>query len=69
MTERKTLAIIGAVGAGSSACATVLLGANSFGPEINQTVSIIALGFSAIGTVITAGITYYKSALGMPTRP
>lgn len=61
MTEKKTLAIIGAVGAGASAGATVLTGANAFATEINQTFAVIAFGCSALGTILTAGLMYYRS--------
>ncbi len=64
MTEKKTLAIIGAIGAGASAGATVLTGANAFATEINQAFAVVAFVCSAVGTVLTAGLMYYRSNSG-----
>lgn len=62
MNEKKVLALTGAAGASCMATATVLMGAD-LADGINQTFKVVGFSLGAVGTLLSAGVAYYKGAI------
>ena len=61
-TEKRVLAGIGAVGAGCMAGATALMGVD-LATDVAVQFRVVGVLMGAVGTVLSAGVAYYKGAL------
>ena len=60
--EKRVIGIVGAIGVACQAGTATLIGTDIVTGASDQ-VKIVALGLSALGIAITAGVQYYKASL------